>query len=109
MRYLSLFTILSFLLIAEIAFAQKLQSNAVDRVQNHVISDSSDKFMAMDNFNSPVAVNGTVDYGMPVYNPQKFDAKMKYWWPSVDYDYNMPNPYYNNLDALNIRKQDKED
>ncbi len=109
MRYLSLITIFLFLLMAETGFAQKFQDLTVSQVPNHAISDSSYKLPTMGNFNSPVAVNEIVEYGMPIYNPQKFDAKMKYWWPSVDYDYNMPNPYHNNWDTFDIQKEDKED
>lgn len=108
MKYLSLITILLFLLMAETGLAQKSQGLTVSQVPSPVISDLSGKVVTMDNFNTPIEVIERADYGMPIYNPQDVDAKMKYWWPSVDYDYNMPNAYYNPWDAMDIWKEDKE-
>ena len=95
MKYQVLFAVVAFSLVANTGLAQEMNPAAVDNVVGVVESDSS-------MFHSVSPMGDWIDtllsddgwyYGMPILKPGYVDAKMKTWWPSTDYNYNMPNAF----------------
>lgn len=95
MKYHLLLTIIFFLLISYTGFAQESQLTTVNQTLMPVQPDSSDFDLRLpfaDTNGATVSYDGLY-FGMPVVKPGLLDAKMKYWWPSTDYHYTMPNAY----------------
>lgn len=95
MRYQILLTIFFLLLISETGTAQISSQTAVNQAVFTVTPDTIDLGIQspISNFTGNLVTDEVVHFGMPIYNPRNLDAKMRYWWPSVKYHYNMPNAY----------------
>jgi len=110
MKYQVLFTIFFFLLLAKTGFAQNAQPATVNHTVVPANADSSDLNMqvTIGDFEGNRLIGEVIYFGMPILNPRSVDAKMRYWWPSTDYNYNMPNAYPNKRNPFRFKypKQD---
>lgn len=95
MRYHILFTVLFSLLIVNSGHSQQAQQRTLKLAVVSAMPDTVDQ-------NLQVPIPGVQDssetrdlfhFRMPIANPCCAEAKMKYWWPSEEYHYNMPNAY----------------
>lgn len=95
MRYQVLLTMFFFLLIAKTGFTQNVWQSAIHQAVVPVNPDTVDLDMRspVPHFEVQPLSDSGLYFGMPIVKPFNKGAKMKYWWPSTDYNYTMPNAY----------------
>ena len=105
MRYRTLLLVFFFLLIANTGFTQNSGQPAIAQSVVAVNLDTSDVNTQLHMFDikNKSFSNSGVYFGMPIIYPRYSNAKMNYWWPSTDYDYNMPNAISEKENSFQLR------